>query len=43
MSKRDFKAKKYVQDKMFPHVFNMQRANEKLACFTGDDLKEAYI
>lgn len=43
MSRRDFKASRYVQDKMFTHVINMQSANEKTACFTEDDLREAYI
>lgn len=40
---KEYKANRYVQEKMFPHVANMQRANEKIACFTEDDLKEAYI
>lgn len=40
---KEYKANRYVHEKMFPHIANMQRANEKIACFTEDDLKEAYI
>lgn len=41
MEKQD-KAKRYVNDKMFPHIINSTRMNEK-QFFTGEDLKEAYL
>lgn len=41
MEKQD-KAKRYVNDKMFPHIINSTRMNGK-QFFTGEDLKEAYL
>lgn len=41
MSKED-KAKRYVQDKMFPHILNATRMNEE-PCFTSEDLRKAYF
>lgn len=42
MSKED-KATRYVEKKLFSHAVDVQIANAKIACFTEEDLKEAYI